>query len=357
MNHRKLAQYFETRRRKQMPMVLATVFTTEGSTYSKPGSHMLIDEHGIYQGMLSGGCLEGDLAIRASVVLESACPQVVSYDLAADDELWGLGVGCDGMMRVFLQPLVHGNDYAPFPGMLALTFGREAAVLATVITSSDDDVAAGATVLVSKQSATRTGMTKDALDILRAPAQHIFETGRNELRTCATTGGELEVFFCIMQPVPRVLLLGAGLDAVPLLTFVSELGWMCTVVDHRPAYLERAEFDAAEETRCVAVNELATSLNLEAFDLAVIMSHHLVSDRGYLEQVARSAIPYIGLLGPAGRKQRLLAELGKASELLEGRLHGPAGLNLGGRGAAAIALSIVAEMQRYIAQREGSISR
>ena len=86
------------------------------------------------------------------------------------------------------------------------------------------------------------------------------------------------------------------------------------------------------------------------FAAAIVMSHHLVSDRVYLEQLAATKVAYIGLLGPRHRRARLLDELGDAGAGLEGRLHGPAGLDIGGRGPAPIALSIVAEMQQALSK-------
>ncbi len=81
------------------------------------------------------------------------------------------------------------------------------------------------------------------------------------------------------------------------------------------------------------------------------MSHHLASDRAYLRQLAASNIAYIGLLGPAGRRERLINELADVADALKGRLHGPAGIDLGGRGPGPIALAIVAEMQQFLNQR------
>ncbi len=84
------------------------------------------------------------------------------------------------------------------------------------------------------------------------------------------------------------------------------------------------------------------------------MSHHLVSDRTYLSQLAESEMPYIGLLGPAHRRDRLLGEIGDAAAAKLGeRLHGPAGLDIGGRGPAAIALSIIAEIQSVLERGSG----
>jgi xanthine/CO dehydrogenase XdhC/CoxF family maturation factor len=130
------------------------------------------------------------------------------------------------------------------------------------------------------------------------------------------------------------------------------LGWVSTIVDHRPAYLQRGDFGLAESTLCCPAAELSAHVDIDAFDLAIVMSHHLASDRAYLGVLAQASMAYIGLLGPTARRDRLLGELGDpTAKLLEGRLHSPAGLDLGGRGPAAIALSIVAEMQERMSRR------
>ena len=147
--------------------------------------------------------------------------------------------------------------------------------------------------------------------------------------------------------MPRVLITGAGADVEPLVRICAELGWRCTIVDHRPAYIEGNDFSLAERTVCMPAEDLASNVDLALFDMAVVMSHHLVSDRAYLTQLASTAIPYIGLLGPPARRKRLLDELGEHAASLEDRLSGPAGLDIGGRGPASIALSIAAEMHRH----------
>lgn len=295
MNAAKLLQFFDIRAARRETLVLATVLATRGSTYSKAGDLVLIDANGIVCGMLSGGCLEGDLAVRAGVVVESGQAQTAVYDLAAgDDDVWGLGVGCDGSMTIYLQPLTPANDYAPF-----------------------DAVA----------NALRGDVT---VDIAIADAR----------------GDTLLQF--TLRPPPRVLLLGAGLDAVPLARLIDELGWRCTLVDHRPAYVANRNFPDACRKHCVAADALAATVDLAAVDCAIVMSHHLASDRAYLRQLAASAVRYVGLLGPPGRKQRLLSDLGADAERLSGRLHGPAGLRLGGRGPEPIALAILAELQQVL---------
>lgn len=288
-----ILEFFDDRRDRGEPLVLVTVIETEGSTYSKAGAHMLVDGNGVFRGILSGGCLEGDLAVRAQAVIETGENQVASYNLAHDDELWGMGVGCDGLMRVLLQPLTPGNAYAPFAAMAEVLRGGEAAEF-------------------------------------RLPLQD-------------EEGGEVVV---TVEAPPAVLVLGAGLDAVPVVRFAAELGWRVTVVDHRPAYIDAGDFGAAQARSCIAVDELGRKLDLSAFDMAIIMSHHLASDRSYLRQLAAADLVYIGLLGPRARRERLLTDLGDDARDLSDRLRGPAGIDIGGRGPAPIALSIVAEMQK-----------
>lgn len=352
MNAKKLIEFFELRQQQQQPMVLATVYETEGSTYSKAGARMLVDADGKFQGMLSGGCLEGDLALRAKAVVETGMPQMVTYDLGSDnDELWGLGVGCDGLMRVFLQALRPSENYEPFSTIARLLSGNERAVAVTAIESKSADVPAGATLVLTENGSHCFGLVEDFADGMQASANEILRSTESRTMHVQSTEGELLVLYGAIIPMPNLLILGAGLDAEPVLRFASELGWRCTVVDHRPAYLASGDFSLAESAVCCATDELETSVPLNNFELAIVMSHHLASDRLYLKTLASSAIHYIGLLGPPGRRDRLLSELGPAKAQLADRLHGPAGLDLGGRGPGAIALSIVAEMQKALSCR------
>lgn len=296
MNPTRLLEFFDARRARGAPLVLVTVFETEGSTYSKAGAQMLVDEDGVFRGMLSGGCLEGDLAVRAGQVLETGRAQVATYDLGKDDdELWGMGVGCDGLMRVVLQPLRPEHHYEPFASIAEIWRGDRAREV-----------------------------------------------------TFAVDNEEIREITLLAAPPPQILVLGAGLDAEPVVRFAHELGWRCTVVDHRPAYVDSGDFSAAVATHCLPAEELSASLELDRYDAAVVMSHHLVSDRAYLRQLADADIAYVGLLGPENRRERLLAELGDEAAGLQSRLYGPAGIDIGGRGPAPIALSIVAQIQKVL---------
>ncbi len=336
-----LKAFFDDRRRDSRPMALVLVTGTAGSTYSKVGDCMLIDGDGRYQGMLSGGCLEGDLALHAEKVIAANEAEILSYDLAADDELWGLGVGCDGRIDVMLLPLDAGGQ--PFTGMYEVFAGRRDAHMAVVLT--DERLPTGSAVIRGGDGTLHYAAPGTDGLLGEAPRHGAVREAR---------GGEQRILELRLSPAPRLLILGAGPDVAPVLRFARELGWRTTVADHRPAYVESDAAAIADASHAVVPAELGASLNPDDYDAAVVMSHHLASDRAYLEVLANSSIGYIGLLGPIARRDRLLADLGERGAELRDRLDGPAGLDLGGRGPAQIALSIIAGVQRYLAARNAA---
>ena len=331
------------------PLVLATVYDTEGSTYSKTGAYMLITGEATFQGMLSGGCLEGDLAERARQVIETGQPKAVTYDLGNnDEELWGLGVGCDGLMRIFLQPLLADEGYEPFQTIVMALDGDTTEVAVTVVESSIGKLSVGSSLVTVDREVAFSNIDSEVREDIWQKAREAFADPRSLTMAYTSEHGEATILLGALTPPPKVLVLGAGLDTAPVVRFALELGWRVTVQDHRPAYIESSEFSAVEKVLCVPVEELSSTIDLGQFDAVIVMSHHLVSDGQYLAQLADTDIDYIGLLGPVDRRQRLLTELGDKGKQLEDRVHGPAGLDIGGRGPAAIALSIIAEMHQQL---------
>lgn len=346
MTSRQLVSAFERWRETGQALVLATVYETSGSTYSKAGAQMLINADADFQGMLSGGCLEGDLAERARQVLASGKPQTVTYDLGLNDEqLWGLGVGCDGLMRIFLQPLLKESGYEPFTSMASAYAGDLVEVAATVLESTSESARPGSALVTAGNEAAFTDLDPALASGIAGLLDETRLSGR--AGTQRVKDGVL-VLFSVLRPPPRVLVLGGGLDAEPVVRLIAELGWRVIVQDHRPAYIAAGHLDRAEQVHCVPVDELASTVDFSRIDAVIVMSHHLATDQRYLEILASSKVRYIGLLGPPNRRRRLMADLGDKAASLEGRVHGPAGIDIGGTGPAAIALSIVAELHQVL---------
>jgi len=349
-----LLAFFDARRTAARPVVLATVVATEGSTYRKPGARMLIDDAGDACGLLSGGCLESDLAAHARQVLshENAC--LIEYDLrSSDDLIWGLGLGCEGAMRIFLQRLSPADAYVPLAQIAAAYASRQALAFATVVRSNAAGWPVGRVAFADANPGEPL-----AAALVRCCRDVVERKALPGLVEVHADGSTVNAFIDSIELPPRILILGAGPDAAPVVSAASVLGWPVTVFDHRPAYAVAAHFPQAQCVVTAPADELAATIDLGQFDAAVVMSHHLPSDLAYLRQLAASRLSYIGLLGPRPRRRRLLADAGVHSESLSPRLFGPVGLDIGARTPEAIALAIVAEIHAVLARRSGrSFSR
>ncbi|MBM0107096.1 XdhC family protein [Steroidobacter sp. S1-65] len=327
------------------PLVLATVAQTLGSTYRKAGAQMLIAGDGRVAGLLSGGCLEADLMERARRVLETGEPATVHYDTrSSDDVIWGIGLGCEGAMTILLSRLDRANDYQPFKFASRCRFDQVDARFALVTESRNPKVPLGA-AFWSQNKHLLPASVATAMDVSTprgaGPSSQVIEAG------------DATFLIVPIELPPRLLLLGGGPDAMPLVEIAGLMNWQVTVFDHRAAYAIADRFPRARRVELKAAAELPRELQAGQYDAAVVMSHHLLSDQAYLAALADSSIPYVGLLGPAPRRIRLLHEIGDKAARLSGRLYGPIGLDIGARSPETIALAIVAEIQAAMAGREG----
>ena len=339
-----LLPLFERERIAGRALVLGILVHTAGSTYRKAGALIAIAADDDYAGLISGGCLEGDLRERAQTVLETGAAQVVCYNLRGEDELfWGLGLGCEGAMHILLLRCGPSNSWQPLAHLAAALAAHSTTAVGVVVESSTATPAVGSFVL---PPAAHVPVADPALAAAAVPAT--LARAIAERRSCWLDRPTWRLLALPLALPPRVLLLGAGPDAVPVVELAARLGWKVTLVDHRPAYAVAAHFPAAERVVLARPEELAAALELRGFTAAVVMSHHLLSDLAYLRALAATAIPYIGLLGPTSRREKLLADLGPEAAALMPRLHGPVGLPLGGRRPESIALAIVAQLHAFV---------
>jgi xanthine dehydrogenase accessory factor len=340
MNHSglSLGTFFRRSLDEGEPLVLATVVQTIGSTYRKAGAQMLIAGDGRAAGLLSGGCLEADLMERARAVLDSGVPMLVEYDTrGSDDVLWGIGLGCEGAMTIVMQRLDRANDYQPYRFVDRCRHDHQTGRFAVVARASSS-LPLGAAFWTGGPS---------------APAS---VAARLASTTQAATTIDVDGAKVLIVPVelpPRLLVLGAGPDAMPLVEIAGLMNWQVTVRDHRPAYAVSDRFPRARRVVLQSPAGLAADLHANHYDAAVVMSHHLLSDEAYLAALADSSVPYVGLLGPAPRRARLMSQIGSKADALSGRLHGPVGLDIGARTPETIALAIVSEIQAVLAGRAG----
>jgi xanthine dehydrogenase accessory factor len=330
------------------PSVLATVVATAGSTYRKPGARMLIMSDGSYFGLLSGGCLEADLAIHARQVLDSGMPRAVEYDMRGpDDILFGIGAGCEGAMRVLLEPAGPGSPAATALANAgqATRAGRSTSL---IMVHESVDLVLGTHDAAALPLATAPAGTLSPA--LLSAAQRALADAESRTIDTESEGLRTRAFVQFLAPPPHILICGAGADAQPVAAAALALGWRVTVVDHRPAYALAERFPGAAVRR-VDARSLRSNVAVAECHAVVVMSHHLPSDVAYLRELAEAGVPdYVGLLGPSARRRRIAEELGADSERLRSRLRGPVGFDIGAVTPEGIALAIISEVHAWLAE-------
>ncbi len=345
----RLLPWYRQARAEGKPLVLATIVRTRGSTYRKIGAQMLFAADGSSFGMLSGGCLEGDMAERARKVFAQGRPQLVQYDSTTErDALWGLDSGCPGAMDVWLCLVGEATQWEPFASVEAAVAQRRRVRFGLILDAGTASLPAGSVVM----PASATSLPPEFRGWLDAALRDPEGAPAGEVVRAGATGPAM--FVAAVDPPPSLLVCGAGDDVVPLACYAEMLGWSVTVVDSKPAFLQPGRFPTSARLVCggVSDSDSGLALGLEHFDAAIVMNHRMSADVAALERLAHSAIPFIGLLGPPARRDAVLERLGEAGARLQGRLRAPVGLNLGGRDAAGVALSIAAELQAFFAARK-----
>ena len=350
---------------------LATVVSVEGSAYRRPGARMLITSSGQTTGNISAGCLENDVIEHARRVIESGAAQLVEYDTASTSEevVWGLGLGCNGIVRVLIEPLNPDSIYVE---ALRRSCESDAASVSvatiyqhTPSTTAAAQIETGARLFVGEDGAVRFEKLSDRVvsvlaGEMRALSQKNVPSG---VPIFDVDGDTVKVFIeTLLPPVPLVVF-GAGYDALPVVEFARSLGWQTQVVDPQARPACRSRFSVADRVTLARPEEVPEQVSITPRTLTLLMSHNYSHDLEILRFLLASPAPYIGVMGPRRRTERMLSELAAGEEPLhlEGpdlsRLHSPAGLDIGANTPTEIALSIIAEMRAVLSARHGGMLR
>ena len=314
---------------------LCLVVHSTGSTYRKPGALALVRADGTRRGVISGGCLESDLESAARAALSESRPRVVLFDTRSDDDVvFGSGTGCRGQMQVMLVPVGAGTAHPLCEALLSAERGQQ--LLKAALVTSGEHVGGGFLWTANVETALPPSVDGARGFRGRAPGEYPLANGS----TCAVV---------VFAPSPVVMFIGAGPEAPALINIANQLGWRVISSDHREGLLS-AHGAGAERAICARPAAAFAGLGDRRLDACIVMTHGAASDREALAALARRTDPFIGLLGPPARRDELLAELDPAARAtLTPRLHAPVGIKLGGYGPETLALSICAELQRFLA--------
>ena len=318
---------------KGQNFALATVVGVRGSTYRGLAARQLVAVDGTSVGTVSGGCLDSDLRAVATEVMEEGRPRIVEFDLTADDEaIWGWGIGCNGATRLLVEPAAMAAEISE---RLAELRGAQRPAALVHVLSGGEGVGQRAVVTHNEvDGSIPDAVVEEARQALVAARHRLVDTG------------EIEALVEVVASPSRLVVCGAGHDAVPVVRLGAELGFEVIVVDDRRQFLAAERFPEAAGLVHCEPGELAAAVELDGRAHVVLMSHNYLRDLDYLRAACSATPAYIGVLGPGERLQRLLSELNESGfdQIQTDILHGPAGLDIGAEGPVEIAWSILAEI-------------
>ena len=341
---------YRTLKQSENEFVLATIVETQGSTYRKAGARMLITRAGNYCGLLGGGCFESDLLEHARKVFSARQPRQLFYDMRSPEDLvWGLGLGCNGAVRIWLEYVSAATDYLPLSLFETALATESPAVMISCLAAEN---ATSQYYLFG--DADKIPIEHSPPDELTDQACSTLESGQPALLEINANTEHYIAFFNRITPPVNLLVIGAGPDALPVTQLARLLGWHITVVDYRENYACAENFPAAQQVICATPEQLAERIKIDKTAAVVLMTHKYEYDLRYLQQLTDPGLRYIGLLGPTARRNELLraARLFIADTLTD-RVYGPVGLDIGGELPEEIALSLLAEIQAVLNQRKG----
>jgi xanthine dehydrogenase accessory factor len=317
------------------PIGRAVVTSVWGSAPRREGSSMVATADGEMAGSVSGGCVEGATVVEIGEAIGRGSPKLVRFGVS-DERACEVGLACGGTITLFVEPTVR-------PEVLAAARGAGGEVVATVV----DGPVAGAGVRVLEN-----GRIEGALDAslpvaaVRDAALAALRRETSHLATFETPAGPATIFLEVFPRPARLVIFGGVHIATALVPLARALGYYTIVADGRPAFLTRERFPDADELVLAWPEAAFSRIGLDASCFVCVLSHDPKFDQPAVELALRSPARYIGAIGSratqAARREGLLAAGFTADQIA--RVHGPIGLDLGGRQPAETALAILAEM-------------
>jgi xanthine/CO dehydrogenase XdhC/CoxF family maturation factor len=338
---------------------LAIVVAVEGSSYRRTGARMLVLDDGSWTGGISGGCLEGDALKRARLAIKKTEASVITYDTSEDDpHQIGVGLGCNGIINVLFCPLDFNDPNNPIEILKkCLNTPRETHTLVTITDTKGEyiGIEKGFCFQYNDIKSLEKLGSKNLQSLIDQQIISQISTQKSGISNIQTKDGKaFTLFIELLAPEINVVLMGHQYDVYPMCQLIKEIGWRVSIVAN-PLKLNAKIMAIADEVRSPADFQY---MIIDEFTAIILMSHDFNTDKDNLPKALATAAPYIGMLGPKVRAEKIWTELaieGRGINTTEmKRIHAPAGLDIGAVSPEEIALSIAAGIRAVFAGRDGT---
>ena len=289
---------FDETQKMKMRSALATVVHVEGSSYRRPGARMLIREDGQLTGAISGGCLERDALKKAFMVMLEQKSKLVTYDTNdEDDAKLGIGLGCNGIIQVLIEPINLSDPNNPIQLLKSIIASRQQKVLVTLFSLQKEHREQYGTCLLVSEDGNIIGDPPYLKDVLLTDARKVLLSKQSSFRNYVTHNINQTAFIELILPTVHTVVIGAGNDVIPLVKMADLLGWETTVIDGRPDYADKKRFVSACQVIISRPENALDKLTIDDQTVFLLMTHNYNYDLAMLRALLKRKVVYIGSLG------------------------------------------------------------
>jgi len=294
---------------------------------------------------------------KALLVITEKRSRLVTYDTMDDDDAkFGVGLGCNGIIQVLMEPIDVNDPNNPIQYLKAINEKRQKAVLVTLFSLQDKKDPQHGTCLLLKDDGNLIDHTPVLKDILIAEASEALVNQTSSFKNYVSEDQNLTAFFEVIRPPVSLIIIGAGNDVMPLAGMADILGWETTVIDGRANYAKKERFVTACQVLVAKPGQALEQIVIDEHTVFLLMTHNYNYDMAMLKQLLQKNVVYIGMLGPKKKRERILGELKDEgltfTEQQLSVLHSPVGLDIGAETSEEIALSILAEIKALFAGKD-----
>lgn len=336
---------------------IAQVVRVEESSYRREGARMIVFESGTFEGGISGGCLEGDALQRSQIAILKQEPSIVTYDTSKEKEI-GVGLGCNGIIDVLISPI--SEDSAMIDMLQKCVADRAEHIIATITDMQGDldPIALGQSFYYDADSASLTDCPDAGLrTFIMNKISAVHDNKKSKTYRYESADTEASVFIELIPPQFHLAIYGDNYDVYPMLEMAKVMDWDVSLVGN----IQKLRKEKLQSVDNLFPKDMEDRPIIDDRTAIILMAHDYKTDYANLEQLIKSAAPYIASLGPRKRFDKMMAEF-KAngidfSEEELNRIYAPCGLEIGANTPEEITTSIFGEILSVFSGKTGGMLR
>ncbi len=334
---------------------IAQVVKVDGSSYRREGARMIVFESGIFEGGISGGCLEGDTLKRSQLAILKQQPSLITYDTSKEHEI-GIGLGCNGIIDVLMTPL--SPESSTLKILKKCLSDRKSHIIATItsVTSGHDSLKLGSCFYYDTESGELGGMSSSNIKtFLVDQIKEVIEKNKSGSYHFSSNEFEASIFIEIIPAQLHLAIFGDNYDVYPMIELAKVLDWEISLVGN----MQKLKKEKIQSVTNIYHKDFIERPHIDNRTAVILMAHDFKTDSENLKEALKSTSPYIASLGPKKRYVKMLDSFENQgldlSKKDKERIHAPSGLEIGADTPEEIALSIFSEIRCVFAGKKGGM--